>query len=337
MKARARTAVGTLVLLAALGAAVAVAYFGVHLRGEREQAAGTRGKRVLGIEAARVSGLRIEKPDGTVALVRGEGGAWRLTAPVAGPADGRAVDALLDHAERLERRATSAEPGLSEARLRAYGLAPPEGTVTFTLESGEARALRLGSGSGFDGAMFVQPPSGEVVVVPGDARYALLRTAYDLREKRLVPAFEEARVTAVEVTAPRGAYALAREGGGWKVTAPAPADADPGAAPRVLGALRDLRASSFGAAIPPGARPRYAVRVALQGGEERRVEVFAGPDDATLLVPAGPDAARVPASALAELDQDLASLSAKPPAQGPGTPAPSAPPGAPGGPPSPTP
>jgi hypothetical protein len=179
VKRRVRPGAVILVLAVMAAGAVAVASLGVRLRGTERRLAAGRSQRVLELEPARVTALSVSVGGEARRLVRGAAG-WRIAAPVDAPADGAVVARLLAGLAALERRATVAAPGASPERLRSYGLDAPEALLEVTLEDGRSLSLAFGSGTGEDGAMFVQPGSGEVVLVAASARGALLPTLSEL-------------------------------------------------------------------------------------------------------------------------------------------------------------
>ena len=316
MKARARTAVTTLFLLAVAAGAVAVAWFGVHLRGDAERRREEKTRRVFeGLDAAKVREVRISGKDGEVRLVRA-GDGWKIAAPVEADADPDAVRRLLDRLVTLERRATSAPAGTRD--LAAYGLAAPRARLEVTLEGGRTERLALGDDNGFDGAMFVQPGGGEVDVVAGDARAALDPGLLALRDKRVLRLADEKDVVRVRVQAPRLSYALARDGEAWRLEAPRADRADDATAGRIASALRWLSATEVvDAPKADGAygldRPRYQIAVTGRDGAERRLVAGAAPGAAEpaplwVRVVGALRLYQVPAASLSALDVELTAL-----------------------------
>jgi hypothetical protein len=188
--ARSRLAYGTALLLVVAGAASGLAWFAVVKRGAEKKAVEGRKKRVLDIEAARVTALRVRALGDDFRLERSTGAGpgkvrWRIVAPFTAEADGARVTALLARLAGLERRAQSAAAGESQDRLRTYGLDAPTARFDLELEGGRTATLALGSDTGLDGILFVMPTTGEVLMVESRARQALERTASDLRQRPL--------------------------------------------------------------------------------------------------------------------------------------------------------
>ena len=257
MKARARSALTTLVLLAIAAGAVAVAWFGVHLRGAEEKAEEGRSKRVMAIDPARVRELRLVSGADAARLVR-EGETWRLVEPVAADADPDAVKRLLDRLSSLERRATSARAGALPSDLRPYGLDAPRARIEATLDDGKVETLALGEDTGFDGAMFVQPTSGEIVVVVGEARGDLVPGLEDLRDKRVLR-FDGASAAALRIEGEGGPIEVRKEGeDAWKLVAPKEGKVEGW---KVTSALSTL--ASLDAAAIAGEGPKVAAAAGL--------------------------------------------------------------------------
>jgi len=168
-----RAAAVILAVAAIAAGAAAVARLGVRLRGEERRSAQGRTARVVELDPARATALRVSVGGEERRLVRA-GAGWRLEGPVNAPADAAVVETLLAQLAALERRATVVAAGASPERLRFYGLDAPEAALEVRLDDGRSVSLAFGTGTGEDGAMFVQPGSGEVVLVAAAARGALL-------------------------------------------------------------------------------------------------------------------------------------------------------------------
>ncbi len=311
MKARTRTAVTTLALLAAVAAAVGIAFFGVEKPRRSEEARQESEEKVVVLDPARAAGIAVDAKGGTVKLARTAGQPWRVVAPFEAPADAVAVQSLLDAVAGLKRLSRVADPGTP---LAAYGLEPPRARVTVSLEGGGEESVALGTDNPFDASLYVRAGSGGVDRVSGAARWSLEKDLFDLRDKRLLP-IEEGAVTRLELRG-KVPYVLAREGGGWRLVSPQADLADEAAVGRILGALRDLRATRFADAPGPDRdfgldRPRWTVKVTDPSGE--RVLVVGVPPKkepgvlyarvaGTLAV------AAIPEGALSPVDADVLSL-----------------------------
>lgn len=282
MKARSRTALLTLALLAAAAGALAIAFYGVERPLEREKAGKEAEEKVLALGREEVKALRLSEKEPEVRLERA-GDGWRITAPVEAPADRAAADALLDAALGLRRRQRVAEP---DAGLSAYGLSPPRLRLVLELGGGATRTLEAGDENPFDGSLFVRADGGPVLAVGPGARFSLEKGLFDLREKQLLPV-EEKDLAGLEVAGPGHAFALSRQGGEWRLAAPIAERADEASVGQLLSTLRGLRAARFDDAPGPGARygldrPRWKVTVRGPGGAARVLELGSPPGAAAL-------------------------------------------------------
>ncbi len=329
MKARSRPIASMLVLLALAAGAVAFAWFGIERRDAAGAARAGTEARLFAFAPADVERLTVAAK-GDVTLLARDGRNWRVEAPVRAAAERSTVDALVDRVANLSRKAV-VFAGPRPADLSRYGLAPPRAEVTLALAGGRKPAvLALGDENAFDGTLFVRAGEGPVVLVDGEARWAIERGTFDLREKRLLP-FEEGDLARVEVSAPGGGYVLAREAGpGWRLASPEAGPADAAAVARVLSAIRGLRATEF---VPDRAttlpadfgRPRFRVVLVDRAGTSRALRIAGArtppgqPVDRVLRaqVEGSSEVALLAPGAAADLDQPPAALREKRPQPGP--------------------
>jgi hypothetical protein len=190
MKARARTALASGIVLVTAAAVVGMAYYGMALRGEERARTDESEKKVFLLEPNAVKELRVFAKGDEVRLVRGDGAGeagWRIVAPIQAAADEDAVRRLLERLATLERRGVSASAGASTSVLASFGLDAPKVRLEAVLDDGRTERLALGDTTGLDGVMFVMPTDGRVLVVAGHARTALEQGLADLREKDQPP------------------------------------------------------------------------------------------------------------------------------------------------------
>ncbi|MBI5068645.1 MAG: DUF4340 domain-containing protein [Deltaproteobacteria bacterium] len=332
MKARSRTAAGTLALLAAAAAALLYAWYGVDRRGEEEGKRKEAEEKVLAFDTGQVKALRIEAGGAVTSLTRaGAGGAgWRIEG-LGEAADGGAVEGLLSRLAGLRRKAeVAARP--DAAALASSGLAPPRGRIELDLEDGRRLAVSLGEPSGFDGSLPVRAGEGPVLLVDAGAEWALLRKTDDLRDRALLR-FEPGKVQRVRLLAGgRVAWEAARrpgvegEAAGWDLTAPRAAPADAGRVESTLRAASALRALRFadgaGRAREAGLEPPARTLVLLgEGGSELgRVELGKEANDSRFArSSAGPRILEVDRGAAAAVAPSVEELveRPKPPPAGP--------------------
>lgn len=248
MKARARTAVATLVLLAAAGGALLYAWYGVERKGEAEARGKEKAERIFAFEPAQVKEIQIEAKGGSTHLVRDAGG-WRIPA-LGEQADKNAVDPLVERLAGLKRKAeVAAAP--DAAALAGYGLASPRIRVEAALEGGAKETLSVGDKNAFDGSLYVRAGQGPVFLVPGDVEWWLDKGTEDLRDRTLLR-FDQDKVKALRVEADgKVAWAVERQPAqqgkpaGWTLTAPRRAPAQAAKVSSALQALSWVRALHF--------------------------------------------------------------------------------------------
>ena len=179
---------------------------------------GLRDKTVFPYDRAKVERLEVESPKGKVALTL-EGGAWKITAPVALKADEAATSDLLWKARDLRAKDFAAE---DQKRLGAYGLDHPEVRLSIWEKDAKApRVLVLAPAKEKDRAYAAVPGEGPVAAVEASALADLGRSVQDLRDRALFAAFEARDVTRVQIE--RTAQTLVADRTGeddWALSAP---------------------------------------------------------------------------------------------------------------------
>lgn len=245
MKARTRSLVTSLALLAAAGGALLLAWWGVDRRGADEAARKEKEQRVYGFEPGDVQELQLTAKGTTVRLSRSAKG-WRIEPP-GEEADAGAVGLLVERIARLARKSeVAAAP--DAAALAGYGLAAPRAGAELLRKDGRRETLALGDASPFDGSLYVRATSGAVLLVAGDLAYWLDRAPEELRD-RTVLAFDRERVTGLRIEEEgKPVLAVARRpgaAGGWDLTAPRPGPARGERVAEALSALAALRALKF--------------------------------------------------------------------------------------------
>ncbi|MFM8471378.1 MAG: DUF4340 domain-containing protein [Limisphaerales bacterium] len=148
-------------------------------------------------------------------------GQWRLTSPLAYPANDLALNALLDVCSRLKPQLVIGSP---QARSPAdFGLAPPQATALF-LQGGAPVELRIGSRTPVNNQLYVQVAGTTHIAVTDENLLELLpKSADDWRDRRLLSLagvkFDRLRIR----TGPRDLL-LQRNATNqlWRITQPAP-------------------------------------------------------------------------------------------------------------------
>lgn len=258
-----------LALLAALAVAGWIALF------EREESAGVEGHPVFGVDEAAIQAIEIERPGEPAVRLAREGEGFTV-AEGGGPgsaADSGAVDVLLQNVTslRFEREIE----GAAEGDLAGFGLDPSGLAIRLFLESdGEPLSARFGDETPAAGNRYLQ--LGErVLVTSAFARDNFDRSAWDLRDKRVLrldmAAARRLQVTAREETT----VEIAREAGVWNILRPYRFAADPYEASRFASRLLDAEMAGVAPAPDEGeedpfglASPRLTAELDLVAGPQ---------------------------------------------------------------------
>jgi hypothetical protein len=229
---------------------------------------------------------------GSTATLERQADSWRITSPVATPAEKWVVDGITSQLQGLKFKATVAEAP-SDADLEKYGLKPPVFTVSARGYAPDASGggkddparqhsvtLYGGLENPFDGSVYVRREGDpRVYSADGALRYALEKDLYVLRAKEFL-GLDEAQVKAFSVTAKAGSYALERSADtSWRLTKPSAQRADADRVKKLLQSLRTQRALSFPADSAEARKklgldkPAVDARFTLDVGEPVRVRL----------------------------------------------------------------
>lgn len=213
------------------------------LRDATRPPADFRDKTVLAFSRADVGGLQITTGAESM-TVDADGQKWKITRPVARPADSDVVSDLLDKlsAARVKEFAAEAPPSLAP-----YGLDRPARLVVHVGKEQDRAAKTLLFGrvdEAKKGVYAMREGEGSVLLIPEDVWRAVPQNVAALRDKTVV-AFTRDKVTRVDIESPKGQVTITREKDVWKITAPEALAADQVEAGAVLSQLQGLRAQGF--------------------------------------------------------------------------------------------
>jgi hypothetical protein len=237
--------------------------------------AALRDKVVVAYAYDKANRVQVDSARGTVTLEK-DGSTWKITAPEALKADSTAVSNLLWRIRDLRATGFVGETPEEAARL----LGKPEVTVRIWEEGAkEPKTLLVRPFSekrgGTPAAVAAVEGKGPVALVDARAVEDLSRTASDLRDRSIFPAFELAEVKRTRIAG--GGKVLVVDRGGdseWKVVEPS---RGPAKAPRVDNVLLTLKALRWKEIVSPdGAdaarygldRPEVEVALAKEGGAD---------------------------------------------------------------------
>ena len=182
-------------------------------------------EKVFAVAADAVEELRIVSKGDTSVLKKTDG-TWKLVEPLATDADGSQVSSLVDSLTSLELN-RQVDPKATD--LAQYGLASPKADITFTAKGGVKGRVRLGDQTPTGTDLYaVKDDDSRVFLVSTFAETNLMRSAFDLRDKRVLR-FERDMVDGLEIATPGGRFALTRTDSEWRLAAPATARGDYGA------------------------------------------------------------------------------------------------------------
>jgi hypothetical protein len=237
MKQTTKTLIGLAALLVVAGAVGGAALWANKDEAKKSEAK-EKSEKLFDFDKARAQDIRIEK-DGklAVALTKADKG-WKLTQPVQGDGDEGAIDSLLGTLTGLKQKKDLE----GEKDLKAYGLDASKLVVTVKLDDGKEQGVRVGVDNSFDSTLYVQKTGEATVrVVDGYVKSSLDRSAFELRNKKVVHLDDSAEVKRVEVSGVKKPYTLEKDGASWKLGS---APADTSAADRVVSAVKSMRATA---------------------------------------------------------------------------------------------
>lgn len=183
-------------------------------------------EKVFAVAADDVEELRITAKGDTSVLKKTDG-KWMLVEPVATDADQNEVTALLGGLTSLE---VNREVDPKAASLAEYGLGTPKSDISFTAKGGVTGRVRLGDQTPTGADLYaVKGDDARVFLVATFVETSLARSAFELRDKRIVR-FERDKADGLEITAAgRVPVTFTRTNSDWRVTAPVNARGDYGA------------------------------------------------------------------------------------------------------------
>jgi len=193
---------------------------------DAERSETTVKEKVFAVAADDVEELRVTAK-GETSLLRKTDGKWMLVEPVATDADQNEVSALLGGLTSLE---VNREVDPKAADLAEYGLASPKSDITFTAKGGVTGRVRIGDQTPTSTDLYaVKGDDSRVFLVATFVETSLARSAFELRDKRVLR-FERDKADALEITAAgRVPVTFTRTNSDWRVTAPVNARGDYGA------------------------------------------------------------------------------------------------------------
>jgi uncharacterized protein DUF4340 len=228
-----------------------------------------RDRTILAFDRRDVTGVDIVTDADTIA-VEPAADKWRITRPVALPADTAEMNDLLDKLSTAKVKEFVAE---APRGSQPYGLERP---VRISVHTGKdkdraSRTLLIGrTDAEKKGVYAMREGETSVLLLPEDIGKLVPRNVGAIRNKQLVD-FERDRIARIDVESPKGVVTLVKEKDRWSITAPEALPADQVEAGALLARLRELRAQAFlsdDASAVPRYLPKATVKLTLteQGG-----------------------------------------------------------------------
>ena len=229
-------------------------------------------EKIFDFEAEKIQQIDVRRDENEdVKLERTGEDTWRLLSPIEVDADGVASNALANAAASLERERVVAE---GELDLAAFGLDSPQMELELTVkDASQPTTLLFGDETPTGSNLYATLAGGnQVFVMAGSSKYALEKSGWDLRDKRVLR-FNRDDVKTVVVKLPEKQFALARASADfWNVTEPVLTRADRYKASGLVSMLestkmQELVTESAGDVSQYGlAFPTYQVEIQLADG-----------------------------------------------------------------------
>ena len=220
--------------------------------------AALRNKMLVDVAADKVTGVDLESPKGTVALVR-DGDRWKITAPEALPADALEAGGILFKLRELRAQAFLTDDASGIAKY----LARPEVKVTVTQKDTPPFTVLLALSperrGGQPSAVAAVAGRGPVILVDAKSLTDLGRSVTELRDRTLFSGLEPRDVKRVRLTGGGKTLVVERRGDSdWRMVEPTKGGAKGSKVEDLLYTLRSLKWTEM--ASPQGAdAPRYGL------------------------------------------------------------------------------
>ena len=176
-------------------------------------------------------------------------GRWKLTAPLAAPANGAKIESLL--AALASLRVVDIPKGFVADNVKdftPFGLAEPRLTVELRTDRAEDEPLVLDVGKPVpdqpDRAYVRQGGQDDVVMVDAKALGEIPESPTPLRSQQVAD-IVPAAVTGIEIRTRSDIFRLTKDAAGWELTSPSPARADTPAVQAFLNQIANVQTSEF--------------------------------------------------------------------------------------------
>ncbi|HXE79439.1 MAG TPA: DUF4340 domain-containing protein [Vicinamibacterales bacterium] len=200
-------------------------------------------EKAFDIKAEDIRTLRIESAEHGTTVLSKDKDTWKLTEPVAAPADQDEVSSLTSSLASLEiQQVVDENPG----DLEQFGLAKPRVTVSFTTSGGDKpRRLLIGQRTPTEGHAYAKrDDESRVFLIFAYLDSTFDKKPFDLRNKRVL-SFDRDKVDRLEIVEGGKRVEAVKEGLDWRLTVPVKARADYSAVEGVISRLHTAEMTSI--------------------------------------------------------------------------------------------
>ncbi len=228
-----------------------------------------RDRTVLAFDRSDVTAMEIATPEETIELERTEPRAWRITKPLALPADAVVVSAFFEKLQfsRVKDFVAEGPPSLGP-----YGLDRPVRVQLVVGKGGErsTRSLLFGRVDREKKGVYAMRSGERSVLLLEEALWTQLPKNVGVLRDKTVVAFDREKLARLDIESPKGKVSLVRQGDGWRMAAPEALPGDTSVISGLLFQLAEMKAQAF----LPGGRFTPTVKVSLWEGEAKAPKVL---------------------------------------------------------------
>ena len=234
---------GLLVAVALLGILGGAVWWSSKTKKDEASTPATESPKILSLKEEDLQKIELHRGGGeTTILERGDGGDWKITAPVAYAVDKDAVSSLVSALAKLEADKLVEE---KVADFAPYGLKDPSFYVLLHTKNGKLSTIVVGDDTPTGGGFFARlAGDSRLYTIAGFTKTNIDKKAADLRDKRLLTV-DQSKLARVEISARSGAIEFGKNNQNeWQILKPQPARADGWQVEELLGRLRDAKLDS---------------------------------------------------------------------------------------------
>lgn len=200
--------------------------------------------KVFTYDAAKINQVQVKSSSGDVTSLRkGANDTWTIVQPAEAPADRNSISDVVTNLANLEEQRVVDE---NATDLKAYGLAEPRLDVTFNVDGEkEPKRILFGEKTPASSGIYAKlPSSNRVFLVTSTLETALDKSPFDFRDKAAL-AFDQAKVTSLELASAGQTIRLEKSGEEWKLVKPLQAPADFVSVNGAIGQLQSAQMSAL--------------------------------------------------------------------------------------------